>query len=314
MRKKIYLDGMILSASRRTDIPSFYAPWFLNRIKEGFLYTRNPMNYHQVSRISLSPEVVDCIVFWTKDALPMMPYLKELKDYLYYFQYTITGYKKDIEPGVPDKLTVLDNFRRLSDVIGPSQNIFRYDPVLLTGTYTVEYHVECFEKYASLLEGYTKRCVFSFLDLYGKTRRNTRGLGLRPFTQDAKMTLAEAFSTIAGKHHMELCTCSEPEDYSKYHITPARCIDAALIAELKGRGIKATKDRNQRKECGCCQSIDIGMYDTCPHGCKYCYANSTGFISRCASSSPFLSGEKEEGDVIKEREMKSLVEGQALLF
>ena len=121
---------MILSVSRRTDIPNYYSEWFINRIREGYLYVRNPMNFHQISKIDLSPRIVDCIVFWTKNPLPLMDQLDELKDYKYYFQFTLTGYGKDIEPGLPDKKKEMtDIFRRLSEKTGKEKVIWRYDPI-----------------------------------------------------------------------------------------------------------------------------------------------------------------------------------------
>ena len=131
---------MIISASRRTDIPSYYSEWFMNRIKEGFLYVRTPMNVHQVSKISLSPDVVDGIVFWTKNPAPMMDKLDLLSDYAYYFQFTVNSYARDIEPNIPNKNdTIIPLFKKLSNRIGKDRVIWRYDPILLTEKYTIEY-------------------------------------------------------------------------------------------------------------------------------------------------------------------------------
>ena len=165
---------MILSVSRRTDIPAFYSDWFFNRMKEGFVYVRNPMNIHQVSRITLSPEVVDCIVFWSKNPRPMLDRLGELKDYMYYFQYTINAYDQGLEAGVPRKEGIINTFKVLSEAIGPKRVIWRYDPILLTETLDKDYHINYFEELAKRLEGYTNTCVISFVDLYKKTQRNLR--------------------------------------------------------------------------------------------------------------------------------------------
>ena len=170
---------MILSVSRRTDIPSFYSDWFFNRLKEGFLYVRNPMNPQQVSRIDLSPELVDCIVFWTKNPEPMLERLNELEGYNYYFQFTLTGYGRDIEMNVPHKKNVmLPVFQRLSDKIGSKKVIWRYDPIMFNNTYTPEYHVKAFEQIASALNGYTKRCIISFVDTYTKNKKAMKELGV----------------------------------------------------------------------------------------------------------------------------------------
>lgn len=169
---------MILSASRRTDIPNYYSDWFLNRIREGFLYVRNPMNPRQVSRIELSPELVDCIVFWTKNPEPMLKRLGELDTYPYYFQFTLTGYGQDIEPGVPDKRKiVIPTFQQLSTSIGLNRVIWRYDPILFTPMYTPEYHLRAFSYIAEALKGFTNRCVISFVDRYAKNSKNLKQLG-----------------------------------------------------------------------------------------------------------------------------------------
>ena len=160
---------MILSVSRRTDIPAFYADWFFNRIKEGFIYVRNPMNIHQVSRISLSPSIIDCIVFWSKNPKPMLDRLDELKNYMYYFQFTINPYDIKLEEYVPTKSGIIDTFKELSNKIGPERVIWRYDPIILTDTLTMEYHVKYFEELAKRLNGFTQTCVISFVDLYKKT-------------------------------------------------------------------------------------------------------------------------------------------------
>jgi hypothetical protein len=158
---------MILSVSRRTDIPNYYSEWFLNRIKEGYLYVRNPMNTHQISKIKITPELVDCIVFWTKNPKPMMDKLDELKDYFYYFQFTLTGYGKDVEPNLPHKREkMIPIFQELSRKLGKEKVIWRYDPIMITDQYTVEYHMQAFREIAESLNGYTDKVIISFLDCY----------------------------------------------------------------------------------------------------------------------------------------------------
>ena len=174
---------MIISASRRTDIPAYYADWFCNRIREGYVCVRNPMNFHQVSRIDLSPDVVDGIVFWTKNPLPLMARLEELRGYTFYFQFTLTPYGKDVEPCVPSKNDViLPAFQELSRRVGPERVIWRYDPILFTNRYTMDYHITFFSQLARRLEGYTRKCIISFVDLYRNTQTNMKGLGFVPLT------------------------------------------------------------------------------------------------------------------------------------
>lgn len=265
---------MILSVSRRTDIPNYYSEWFLNRIKEGYLYVRNPMNAHQVSRISLSPEVVDCIVFWTKNPEPMLDMLDGLKDYRYYFQFTLTGYGREIEPGIPHKKKrMIPVFQRLSRRIGKEKVIWRYDPILFTDKYTPDYHMKAFEQIAGELQGYTSKCVISFVDTYAKNKKSMNAL--QAFTlQERELTaFAKEIARIAGKRNIKVASCAEEIDLSACGIAHNCCIDKALIEQIIGCKIKVGKDKNQRKECGCIASIDIGTYNTCKNGYLYCYAN-----------------------------------------
>ena len=192
---------MILSASRRTDIPNYYSEWFINRIREGFLYVRNPMNAHQVSKINLSPDVIDCIVFWTKNPINMLGKLEELKPYMYYFQFTLTGYGRDVEPNLPHKREALiPTFQRLSEQIGKERVIWRYDPIFLSDRYTVEYHIKAFEEIAASLAGYTDTVVISFIDFYKKTMRNTRTLAIQQMTAQKTRTLAEKMAEISLRY------------------------------------------------------------------------------------------------------------------
>ena len=199
---------MILSASRRTDIPNYYSEWFINRIREGFLYVRNPMNAHQVRKINLSPDVIDCIVFWTKNPINMLGKLEELKPYMYYFQFTLTGYGRDVEPNLPHKREVLiPTFQRLSEQIGKERVIWRYDPIFLSDRYTVEYHIKAFEEIAASLAGYTDKVVISSMDFYKKTMRNTRTLAIQQMTAQKTRTLAEKMAEIALRYSLDIETC-----------------------------------------------------------------------------------------------------------
>ena len=302
---------MILSVSRRTDIPAFYWEWFLNRVKAGFVDVRNPMNIHQVSRINIRPEVVDCIVFWTKNAGNIIPHLDQLKNYKYYFQYTINPYNKLIEENVPLKKDIIENFRFLSEIIGPNKVIWRYDPILLTGNINIEYHLRYFEELAKRLQGYTQRCVISFVDLYKKTVSNTRDLMMRELTDNEMHILAQKLSIIAKNYKMEVLSCSENIDLDAEGVKHGCCIDRNLIEKIVGYKIIVKKDKNQRKECGCVESVDLGAYNTCLHACKYCYANFNNAKVHTLSQmhnplSTLLVGELDETDVVKERKVKLL--------
>lgn len=302
---------MILSVSRRTDIPAFYWEWFLNRIQAGFVDVRNPMNIHQVSRINIRPEVVDCIVFWTKNAGNIIPHLDQLKDYKYYFQYTINPYNKLIEENVPLKKDVIENFRSLSEIIGPNRVIWRYDPILLTNMIDVEYHIRYFEELAKRLKGYTNRCVISFVDLYKKTVSNTRELMMKEPTDIEMHFLAHNLSSIAKEYGMEIASCSESIDLAFDGVRHGCCIDRNLIEEIVGYKIDVKKDKNQRRECGCVESVDLGAYNTCLHACKYCYANFNNMKVQTLSKkhnplSTLLVGDLDNSDIVNERKVRLL--------
>lgn len=301
---------MILSVSRRTDIPAFYSEWFFNRIKEGFVYVRNPMNIHVVSRIPLNPKVIDCIVFWSKNPAPMLPRLDELKDYMYYFQITINPYDKSFECEVPLKHGVIDTFRQLSQRIGPKRVIWRYDPILLSETMGQKYHVRYFEEICKRLAGYTDTCVISFVDLYKKTQKNLKGTTAREVTFSEMLELASSLIIIAQRYGIKIQTCAEEIALDEIGIVHGKCIDNVLIEDLLDAKIVVSKDPNQRDECGCVQSIDIGMYNTCSHGCKYCYANYDNVIvakNRLFHNpnSPLLIGELRQDDKVVDREIFS---------
>mgnify|MGYP000767004744 CR=1 FL=1 len=309
---------MILSVSRRTDIPNYYSDWFFNRIREGYLYVRNPMNFHQVSKISLEPALVDCIVFWTKNPAPMMDRLAQLEKYHYYFQFTLTGYGKDLEPNVPHKKKeMIPTFQELSRQIGRERMIWRYDPILLTERYTIEYHVKAFEEIARELEGYTQKAVISFVDFYNKMKY--KGVYLKEMKEADCHFLAGKMTESARAHHMKIASCAENMDLSAYGIAHNSCIDKALIETVIGCSIKAGKDKNQREACDCVESIEVGTYDTCQNGCKYCYANNSDSrmksrISRYSPLSPLLCGDITAEDNVTERKVKSLREEQIRLF
>ena len=307
---------MILSVSRRTDIPNYYSEWFINRMKEGYLYVRNPMNIHQVSKINLSPQVVDCIVFWTKNPLPMLDKLHDLQNYKYYFQFTLTSYGRDIEPNLPDKRKqIIGTFCRLSSEIGKEKVIWRYDPIIFTDRYTEEYHIKAFQAIAEALKGYTDKVVISFVDLYAKTKKNMKGINIVNPESIRFEKFVSKLSEIARENKMKIAACAEEIDLTPYGIEHNCCIDRELIENIIGCKINAKKDKNQRGECGCIESIEIGTYNTCRTGCKYCYANdSNDRVSdnwqKYNPQSPLLCAKITAEDKITERKVMSLKEKQ----
>lgn len=301
---------MIISASRRTDIPAFYSEWFVRRIRAGCVLVRNPVNGKQISQVSLSPEVVDGMVFWSKNPRPIIKYLPEFREYNYYFLITITAYDESIEPGVPPKPQAIDTFKRLSDLIGPEKVIWRCDPIFFTEKFTYSHHLRFFAETAAALSGRTEKCLISFLDLYKKCERNMRGIQFRIPAPGEMRKIAGEIAAAGRAHNMKIETCAENLNLRPSGIKPAKCIDAELLSRLAGRTLNLRKDKNQRRECGCAESIDIGAYDTCPHNCCYCYANLNKQLAadnyrRHKVDSELIAGEIPEGAVIAARKVKS---------
>ena len=311
---------MIISASRRTDIPAYYSEWMFNRLKEEYVLVRNPMNIHQISKINLSPDVVDGIVFWTKNPIPMLKRISELDKYNYYFQFTLTAYDKDVEQNLPSKNNVLiPAFQQLSEIIGKEKVIWRYDPIFLNEKYTVEYHCKYFKVLASKLGDYTEKCTVSFLDFYRNAMRNMQPLKIQKETIEQQSELMQRFSEIAKEVGIYIDTCAENANFDKFGVMHAHCIEKDRLERIGKCKLDLEKDPNQRAECDCCASIDIGTYNTCNNGCLYCYANySQKTVEKNMKNhnpkSPLLFGEVGEDDVIKEREMKSLKELQMTIF
>lgn len=307
---------MIISASRRTDIPAYYSQWLLDRIRTGYLYVRNPMNPHQISKINLTPDIVDGIVFWTKNPLPMLDKLHCFHEYMYYFQFTLNSYGRDVERHVPSKNDVIiPAFQRLSDLIGPDRVIWRYDPVFITDTYTFDYHMRYFEKLARRLAPHTKKCTISFLDSYKKIEKNMTSLGRIALTDEQQSQLAKGLAEIARDCGLRLDACAEGSALCRHGIDRARCVDGQLFEYLLHCPLSAKKDKNQRPECGCMESVDIGAYNTCGHGCRYCYANYsersvTENRRKHSQDSPLLIGEVGEDDIVTARKIVSCREKQ----
>lgn len=302
---------MIISASRRTDIPAYFSEWFLNRIEAQYAYVRNPINIRQVSRISLSPDLVDCIVFWSKNPEPLMDRLKFLDRYMYYFQFTLNAYGTDIERNLPALDERIRTFQALSNLIGRQRVIWRYDPILLNDRYTIDWHIERFNYIAGRLYPYTEKVTISFIDLYRKIATAVKRENIQELSFDQKNVIAKEFARAAHACQLIIDTCAEDIDLSRYQIEHARCIDGELISRLLGCPVKTDKDKNQRPECGCMSSIDLGLYNTCQNGCIYCYANhntDTRIRNYQAydPASPLLCGQISKLDKVTERKIVGL--------
>ena len=266
---------MIISASRRTDIPAFYAPWMVHRLREGYCTVPNPFDRNQVSRISLRPEDVDAIVFWTRNPRPLLPYLDELdaRGYRYYFQFTILGYPRQLDVKSPPVAAALQTFCELSDRLGPSRVIWRYDPIVFSGLTPAAFHRENFPRLAEALRDRTRRSVISIVDAYRKTASRLRKLdgtpaAMQPCDAAEFGPLMAELAAVARANGMDIVSCAEEIDLRLFGIRPGKCIDDAVIAAAFDIRVPETKDPAQRPACGCVVSRDVGMYESCLYGCQ----------------------------------------------
>ncbi len=299
---------MILNTGSRTDIPAFYSDWFYNRIKEGYVLVRNPYYSSQVSQYLLTPEIIDVMVFCTKNPFPMLDRISLLSAFDTFWFVTITPYGKEIEPFVPPKKQVIDSFRQLSELAGRERISWRYDPIFITDKYSIEYHTEQFHQMAKALSGYTTQCVVSFIDLYEKTKRNFQGI--RSVTNQEQIHLINAFSKIAKENHLQIHLCCENKELVCENVDADGCLSQGVLEKSLGCRLNVPKKKTARSECSCLLGADIGAYNSCSHGCLYCYANydrETVAENRRLHnpSSPLLIGELSENDVIKPAEQKS---------
>lgn len=270
------------------------------------------MNSKQISKIILSPKEVEFIVFWTKNPAPMLNKLEKLEDYNYYFQFTVNPYDKEIELNVPKKTIIIDTFQELSKKIGKSKVIWRYDPIFVSDTINIDYHKIYFEKIAEKLSGFTEKCIISFIDMYAKTQRNCKEKSIRELTENEIYDLTEYIKKIGEKFNIKIETCSEKIDLSNYGINRGKCIDDELIGKILGKELSVPKDKNQREECGCIKSVDIGAYNSCLNKCIYCYANfNYELVERnCEQhdiNSPLLIGNISGDENITLRKEKSII-------
>ena len=279
---------MIISASRRTDIPAFYVHWFINRIRAGYCTVPNPFNRKQIARVSLLPDDLDLIVFWTRNPKPLFPYLDELdqRGYHYYFQYTLLGYPRQMEPHNPPRSAAISTFCELADRIGSERVIWRYDPIVFSNLTGTRYHIENYAQIAAALKNATHHSVISVMDMYTKSRKrvdqlNREGLAITEYDGTPSQRFADLMNALALAAHqndMHIQSCAEDLDLTIYGIQPGKCIDDQYISTTFGFEVDHRKDPGQRKACGCVVSKDIGIYNSCLFGCPYCYA--TGSFDR----------------------------------
>ncbi len=308
---------MIINTGMRTDIPAFYSEWLCNRLKEGYVCTRNPYNPRQVTRYQLNPDVVDVMAFCTKNPAPMLPHMELLENYGQYWFVTVTPFGKEIEPNVPPKEQVLQSFVELSKIVGADSMGWRYDPIFLNDTYTAERHLHDFEVMASALAGATHSCVISFIDLYEKVKRNFPEV--RSVPRQERLRLGEEMVKIAGKYGMTIRPCAEGDDLARFGADCSGCMTLSTFETAIHGRLNAPKKKTQRTECACMLGSDVGQYDTCGHFCRYCYANTSVVavrqnMKKHDPKSPLLVGTIQPEDVIHEAKQEKWRDEQLSLF
>ena len=308
---------MILNTGQRTDIPAFYSQWFYHRIRAGFVLVRNPYYEQQVTRYRLSPDLIDVICFCTKNPAPMLPGLRALSSFRQYWQVTITPYGSEIEPFVPPVPEVIESFQRLAGMVTPACTAWRYDPVIITEKYSVDFHIAAFRKMCKSLSGFTRQAIISFLDLYEKTKANfPEG---QPVSIEDQKTLGEAFARIARENGMRLYTCHEGTHLGRFGIDCSGCMTRSVLERALGEELPIPAAvTHPREGCACLLGCDIGAYNSCGHGCRYCYANASRELVRKRMAmhdpeSPFLIGHALPDDIIHDAEQRKWGSGQMLL-
>ncbi len=309
---------MIINAGGRTDIVNYYSKWLLKRFEQGFVYSRNPFYPNYVYKYTLKPDIVDCVIFCSKNYAPILNDLHKISDkYNVFCHYTITAYGKDIEPNVPDIEESIKTLINLSKIVGKQRIAWRYDPILITEVYTVKRHLETFEYMAEKLSPYTAFCIFSFVEMYKKLEKNMPEI--IAFSDDAKKEILTGIGEISKKNNLRVQTCAGKEDYSKYGIMQSGCITSEILSAANNLSFKKLPHKGNRKNCKCMPSRDIGAYDTCPNGCKYCYANRNPQIAYKNmklhnTDSPILIGDIKDTDIIVEGKQESFLIHQCRLF
>ena len=310
---------MIINVGGRTDIVNYYTPWLLNRLEEGYAYSRNPFARENVYKLSLKSEDVDCLLFCSKNYQPILKHIGDIDEkYNILCNYTITAYGKDIEPKVPSINQSIKTLKRLSDIVGVNKILWRYDPILLSEKYTVEKHLETFEYLAEKISPLVYRCIFSFVDMYKKVEENMPEI--IPFTDEDKVKLLKGIGEISKKYNLYTQTCATNENYEKYGIHAAGCTTREILEQAHNVVYKNVKGTGIRENCQCIPSRDIGAYNSCLSECKYCYANRKPDIPKKVikmhdEKSPLLLGQLKENDRLIGTKIISYIEPkQTTLF
>ena len=307
---------MILNTGSRTDIPAFFHKWFLNRVSEGFVYSRNPYN-NQIYKYVFSPKNVDCMCFCSKNPKPLVKHLDELSEYKQYWFLTINPYGRDVEVNVPNYKSVIKTFRKISESVGTNAIAWRYDPIFITEKYDLDFHIEKFEEISSELAGYTHDCTISFIDLYQKVLRNFPEVD--EVTTEEQLIIGENFSKIARENDILIRTCLEGTLLDQFGCDSSGCMTQQVIEKAIGNNLKLPKGKYKNRECNCIFGRDIGAYNTCMHGCRYCYANANMKLVKKNQKlhnpdSPLILGEVKEGETVMEVSEPSYIDSQQRLI
>lgn len=302
----------------RTDILQYYTKWIENRFNEGFLYIRNPAYPTKVHKFFLDHEHIEAITCTSKDYRPALDFIKKINsEYPCIYNYTITAYGKDIEPGVPSIDESIDTCLELSSIVGPNKVFWRYDPVLLTDKYDLTMHADVFEHIAERLNGKINRCIYSYVKLYEKTKRHMPELKL--WTDEMKVNVAKILGNIAKKYNMIVQTCACELDLTEYGVSKSGCLTKEIIKDTLGLVVK-DKNPNGSLGCGFCYPIvNIGEYNTCLNKCKYCYASSDfdaceRNFAKHNQNSPYLIGNGTHYDEIVEYKNYSVISNELNLW
>lgn len=285
---------MIISTGGRTDTVRHYSDWLLRRFEEGYVLVRNPLSPKRVSRLELDPDKVDCVVFCSKDYAPILARLHEVTGrFNTYFHYTITPYGTDVEPSTPSFGQSAETLAELSQLVGRQRVAWRYEPVLLTSKYTVDYHLDAFDRMAQRLAPFVDRCLFGFVEEHRALRRNMPELV--PLADGDRDELARGFGLIAVKHAMAVQACGAQGDFARYGVRSSGCVTLEIVGHANGVEFAPRRHKGTRAGCERIESRDIGANGSCPSGCRYCYASpspqrAAENAARHDPSSPLLLG------------------------
>lgn len=300
---------MIISCSRRSDVPAVYPLWLKKRLQAGYALYRHPFKPKDCYRVSLAPEDVSALYLWTKNPTPLLPHIQMLAPYLVVFQITLTPYAHDLEANI-NKQLVLSSFFKLRELYPATHLVWRYDPIIFSDTYTVDFHLQSFQALAKQLKGVTERCMLSFLDDYPQNRKKLSSLGIERPSLTKKIAFLQKLQPLAQTQGIIPYLCAE-EGIPSAVMAQGACLDRVHLETLSGFKVTAKKDAGQRKACACLPSVDIGAYNTCPLGCAYCYAQKSSkalkeHLANHQPNDPFLSGVQTPKDQIKPRLLPSI--------